>query len=925
MKPLVLCILDGVGIRKDAHGNAVKMAKMPVFSELLNKYPHSLLEASEENVGLPKGQMGNSEVGHTNIGAGRVVYQPLEIINRSIKDKSFFSNKKIIDFMSSQKKLHLLGLLSDGGIHSNINHLFALIDMAKDQGIEELYIHIFTDGRDTLPDCALNFIKRLEEKLKNVGLGEIASISGRYYAMDRDNNFDRIKLEYDVLTQDTEEVKDYKENIKTSYENNIYDEFIKPIKVTNKGTIKDGDNLIVFNFRPDRLRELFSSLTNPAFDKFETNIKTNLLTMFSVSDEVIFDNVFKPLNLDNCFGPYIDSLGLKQLRIAETEKYAHVTYFFDGGKELNLKNSTRTLIPSPKVKTYDLKPEMSAIEITDKLLTELDKDIYDVVILNYANGDMVGHTGDMDATIKALEILDSCLGRLFNKIKEKKGLLVVTADHGNSDYMLDAEDNKITSHSMSKVPFIVTNKKYKLKNGKLADIAPTLLYLLGLKKPKEMTGNNLVVKKSIFKNLFMIISLLVFFISLFVYSFRLVHFYKIEHPKLEEQDNTLATKIISDNEIQDGTGFNMNDSDYIFNGNVTNNYVYYSNQLWRIIKIDKDKKISLITDDNVSSLVYSYDTNNYQDSYAYSWLNDKYYNSLNNPDKYLEENKWCVSPGKTKEENCKKKTTSKVGLLAYYQYKIAGANKGFLNINKYYWTLTPSEENKTWYVFAEGGVNDNSYEDDNYHSYGVRPVITIKNSVNYVSGTGTKEDPYRFEEPEQLGVGSYIKYSNYNFRIINKDETKLTLALSDTLKNQEHIFSNKTSSYKANDYNSLYSYLNNTFYYKLDKKLLVDGTWYIGSYNVDTKYDYNKLYDQTVISKVGLLNVSDLFTTDTNSYFTSTNYSDQMVFTTSEDGSLQISDISEKQKIRPVINITNQIKVVSGDGTKENPYIVEGV
>lgn len=498
MKPVVLCILDGVGVRKETHGNAVKLAKMPTFHKLLKEYPHSTLDASEENVGLPKGQMGNSEVGHTNIGAGRIVYQPLEMINQSIQDKSFYQNEKLIHFMSQTKKLHLLGLLSDGGIHSHINHLFALIDMAKEQGIEELYIHVFTDGRDTLPDQSLIYLKKLEEKLKEVKLGKIASISGRYYAMDRDNNYERTKLCYDVLTKETEETKDYLKYIQDSYQDKIYDEFIKPIKVTNEGTIKEGDFLITFNFRPDRLRQIFASLTNPNFKGFETNFQTNLMTMFTVSDEVIYDHVFEHVNLDNAFGPYIDSLGLRQLRIAETEKYAHVTYFFDGGKEIELKGSNRILIPSPKVATYDLKPEMSALEITDTLLKELDKDIYDVVILNYANGDMVGHTGNLEATIQALECLDHCLEQLYHKVQEKNGILIVTADHGNSDYMLDENNNKITSHSMSKVPFIVTDKSIELKDGKLSDIAPTMLYLLNQKIPKEMTGHNLALKKKDF-------------------------------------------------------------------------------------------------------------------------------------------------------------------------------------------------------------------------------------------------------------------------------------------------------------------------------------------------------------------------------------------------------------------------------------------
>lgn len=916
MKPIVLCILDGVGIRKQKHGNAVKLANLPTLNKLIKKYPNCLLEACGESVGLPKGQMGNSEVGHTNIGAGRVVYQPLEIINRSIKDGSFFENEKLKKFISSSKKLHLLGLLSDGGIHSHINHLFALIDMAKKCNVEELYIHVFTDGRDTLPNRSLNYLNQLEQKLKEVGIGKIASISGRYYAMDRDNNYERIKLCYDVLTTKQSEVKNYQEYINKSYQKNIFDEFIEPIKITNEGTIQDGDNIITFNFRPDRLRELFSSLTNPQFKGFETTITTKLLTMFTVSDEVIYDYLFEHINLDNSFGPYIDSLGMKQLRIAETEKYAHVTYFFDGGKELDLKGSKRILIPSPKVKTYDLKPEMSAIKITNTLLREIDKDYYDVVILNYANGDMVGHTGNLEATIKALETLDNCLEKLFNKIKEKNGLLVVTADHGNSDYMLDKDNHIITSHSMSKVPFIVCDKKYSLKNGKLSDIAPTLLYLLGKEKPKEMTGKNLITNKKP-KQIFKILSLVIFFVMLMFYIFRLVHYYKVEHP-------TIDSPILSEKIIENSKENLKNiDSDYIFYGNIENNYVSYSNQLWRIVKVNKDKTVTLINDDIVSTLAYSYETNQFNESYVYNWLQNNYLSALNNPEHYLVNDNFCISSGKTRKENCEKKISSKVGLLAYYNYVEAGANKSYLNIGKYFWTLTPSENNKTWYVFSEGGINDKSYEGSTYYSYGIRPVITLKSDIVYTGGNGTKDSPYTIEEKIELGIGSYIKYSDYTFRIIRKDDTSIYLALSNLL-DDSHIFSNNSSVYKANDYNSLYSYLNIDFYNKIDKTLLKDGTWYTGAYNIDTNYDYQSVYKSTIISKVGLMNISDLFTTDLSNYYTMTPYDDKMNISIQPNGLVYSSMVTEKKQIRPVICITNNIQIINGTGTIEDPYVVVG-
>ncbi len=499
MKPLVLCILDGVGIRNTAHGNAFMQANKPNFDKLWDTYPHSLLEASGEKVGLPSGQMGNSEVGHMNIGAGRIVYQPLQYINEQIKTGDFFTNQELLKVIEHTKnnnsKLHIFGLLSDGGIHSHINHLFALLDMCKKNGITNLYLHLFLDGRDTLPKSALGFIELLNKKISEIGIGSIATLSGRYYAMDRDNRWDRVKKAYDAIVSGKGETyQTPSEAIKTNYNNDITDEFIVPSIIDKKGIVEDNDGLITFNFRPDRLRELFYALTNKQFCEFETTKFTNLklVTMFSVSDDVICTNAFEHQKLDNTLGEYLATKNLSQLRIAETEKYAHVTYFFDGGIEKNLKKCDRILIPSPKVATYDLKPEMSAREITETLLEKIDKNLYDVIIVNFANGDMVGHTGDFNAAINAVQVLDECLGKLVAAIKEKDGLLIVTADHGNCDYMLDDNENVITSHSTSLVPFIITDKKYNLKDGKLGDIAPTILKLLNIEIPIEMTGEILI-------------------------------------------------------------------------------------------------------------------------------------------------------------------------------------------------------------------------------------------------------------------------------------------------------------------------------------------------------------------------------------------------------------------------------------------------
>ena len=498
MKPLILCILDGCGIRENSDGNAFKNASKPTFDYLWNKYPHSLLEASSTFVGLPKGQMGNSEVGHMNIGAGRVVYQPLELINKEIEDGNFFKNEEILNVINhvrdNNSKLHLMGLISDGGVHSHIGHLKALIELSKRENIE-IYLHLFLDGRDVAPKSAYRYIKEIED----MNYGTIATISGRYYGMDRDNNFDRLKKSYDAIVYgDAPRFNSAKEMIEESYQNDITDEFIVP-GIINEFKLEDNDGIIVFNFRKDRLRELFTCITNPdeyrsLAEEKDMKIKTfnniKCVTMMPVVETVKCPHAYSDPDLKNILGSYLEQNNKTQLRIAETEKYAHVTFFFDGGEEKDYNGMKKILVPSPKVSTYDLKPSMSAEEVTDTLLEELD--IYDVVILNYANGDMVGHTGSYDAAKKAIEFLDTCLKRIYDKVIEKDGILIVTADHGNCDTMWDENKNVVTSHTTEPVPFIVTKENIRLKNGKLSDIAPTMLYLLGLSKPIEMTGDNLI-------------------------------------------------------------------------------------------------------------------------------------------------------------------------------------------------------------------------------------------------------------------------------------------------------------------------------------------------------------------------------------------------------------------------------------------------
>lgn len=501
MKRVLLCIMDGVGFREESVGNAYKNANTPFLDYLMEEYPHTYLEASGEYVGLPAGQMGNSEVGHSTIGSGRIIYQSLEKINKSIKDGSFFENSELLEAINHAKKnnskLHLIGLLSDGGIHSNINHLFALLELCRKQDFKNVYIHIITDGRDTAVDSGINFINLLEAKIKEKQVGHIASLCGRYYMMDRDNNYDRVKLAYDMLTLGK---GDSYSNASIAWETNQAsgrtDEFMLPSIIDKDGLITDFDSVITFNFRPDRLRELYSALSNKDYPCFERKILSNLkvVTMMPVADTVICTNAFKNENLDNTLGKVIAKNNLSQLRIAETEKYAHVTYFFDGGKELELPKCKRILIPSPKVATYDMQPEMSIHIITDTLIKELPKK-YDLIVLNFANGDMVGHTGVYDKAVITMENVDECLKQIMENIDLSTYTVIITADHGNCEQMINPDGSINTSHTTNLVPFIVLDKKLKLLTDKtysLKDIAPTILKIMQLDIPKEMTGEVLI-------------------------------------------------------------------------------------------------------------------------------------------------------------------------------------------------------------------------------------------------------------------------------------------------------------------------------------------------------------------------------------------------------------------------------------------------
>ena len=459
----------------------------------MKEYPNKGINASGTFVGLPDGQMGNSEVGHLTIGAGRIIYQSLELINRAIKDESFYSNESFLNSIRHAKennsKLHIMGLLSDGGVHSHINHIKALLKLCKKEDFSNVYFHIFTDGRDTFKESSISYIDDLNNEINKFGIGKICTISGRYYAMDRDKRWDRLKKCYDVIVNNTgNKCDDYKKYITDGYEKGITDEFIEPVIIDESGKIEENDSIIWANFRPDRAIQILRSLVDPNFDGFDRKIFNNLYltTMMYVSDDVKSDIAFKKEIIDNTLGIYLSKLGKKQLRIAETEKYAHVTYFFDGGRDLDLNLCDRVLIPSPKVATYDLKPEMSAREITSNLLEKMDNN-YDFIFLNFANGDMVGHTGNYDMTKKAIETIDEMIGKLYKKCVEDEYLFIITADHGNAEEMIDENGNVVTSHTTNLVPFIVTDKNLNIDNvNKLSDIAPFVLNYMNLNLPDEM-------------------------------------------------------------------------------------------------------------------------------------------------------------------------------------------------------------------------------------------------------------------------------------------------------------------------------------------------------------------------------------------------------------------------------------------------------
>ena len=508
-KPNLLMILDGYGYNENKYGNAILNANTQNLDELFLKYPHTTLMASGLDVGLPKGQMGNSEVGHLNIGAGRIVYQELTKISKEIEDGLFFDNisfANAIDYVAkNDSALHLMGLLSDGGVHSHIDHLFALMDLAKSHGLSKVYIHAILDGRDVPPQNAITYLKQLEEHIQKIGIGEIASVSGRYYAMDRDNRWDRVEKYYDAITLGQGEIADSIDTcIRISYDRGNYDEFVLPTLIQNAtgeiNTVDDNDAIIMFNFRPDRAREITRSLVDENFDGFIRKKQIeNLVFVCMTQYHAEMPNVlvaFPPQSLDNTLGEYLSDQSLQQLRIAETEKYAHVTFFFNGGIETPYNGEYRILIPSPKVATYDLQPEMSAFEVTKRVVEEIEKDIYDVIILNFANPDMVGHSGNMEATIKAIETLDQCVPQVVEAVLAKGGQVMITADHGNADVMMDEDGNPITAHSTSPVPFLViAQEPIALRtDGILADIAPTLLDLMHLEKPSEMTGKSLLIR-----------------------------------------------------------------------------------------------------------------------------------------------------------------------------------------------------------------------------------------------------------------------------------------------------------------------------------------------------------------------------------------------------------------------------------------------
>ena len=502
--------MDGYGSSCEKMGNAISCAMSDNVNKLMKEYPSTLIGASGMDVGLPEGQMGNSEVGHLNMGAGRIVYQELTRITKSISDGDFFNNEEFLyaidNAKKNGKKLHLYGLLSDGGVHSHITHLYALIKLAKQAGLDDVYVHCFLDGRDVSPTSGADFIKALKNEMEKLSFGSIASVGGRYYVMDRDNRWERVEKAYDMMTANIgETTTDPEAYVRTSYENGVTDEFVIPAHVVKDGKpvglIEQGDSIIFFNFRPDRARQITRAMSESSFEGFErkTGFLNPVYVCFTRYD-ASFTNVkiaFKPQSLKNTLGEYIASLGLKQLRIAETEKYAHVTFFFNGGVEQPNENEDRELIASPKVATYDLQPEMSAVEVTERAIAKLDSGEYDVMILNFANCDMVGHTGVFDAAVKAVKTVDVCVEKVINKILSLGGTAIVTADHGNADKMVAEDGSPFTAHTTNKVPFIVVGEDFKGKklrdDGILADVAPTLLDMMEVPVPAEMSGKSLII------------------------------------------------------------------------------------------------------------------------------------------------------------------------------------------------------------------------------------------------------------------------------------------------------------------------------------------------------------------------------------------------------------------------------------------------
>ena len=510
-KPVVLMILDGYGLNDNTKGNAIAQAKTPVMDKLMAENPFVKGNASGMAVGLPEGQMGNSEVGHMNMGAGRIVYQELTRITKEIQDGTFFENPALLQAMENCKKnnsaLHCMGLLSDGGVHSHITHLYGLLEMAKRNGLKEVYVHCFLDGRDTPPTSGKEFLEALQAEMDKIGVGKIASIMGRYYAMDRDNNYSRVKLAYDAMVKGEGEMADCPFcAIKDSYEKEVTDEFVVPAVVAKDGkaiaTVKDHDSVVFFNFRPDRAREISRAFCEDNFDKFEREARKDIVFVaFSDYDPTIPNKevAFHKVSITNTFGEFLAAHNMTQARIAETEKYAHVTFFFNGGVEQPNSGEERILVNSPKVATYDLKPEMSAYEVCGKLTDAIRSGKYDVIIINFANPDMVGHTGVISAAVKAVEAVDECVGKAVEAVNDVDGVLFICADHGNAEQMIDYETgDPYTAHTTNPVPFILYNydKSYTLREGGcLADIVPTLIEIMGMEQPKEMTGKSLLIRK----------------------------------------------------------------------------------------------------------------------------------------------------------------------------------------------------------------------------------------------------------------------------------------------------------------------------------------------------------------------------------------------------------------------------------------------